>query len=137
MSEKILLVDDNRTNLRLLQDILENDNFEVITVTNGIEALEIISNVKPAVILLDIMIPGLVGFEACSLLNKEPTLCDIPVIMIADKDDASDLKTAFDLGAFDYIKKPIDEIEVVARVKSALRYKAQQDKLREFAFRDG
>jgi diguanylate cyclase (GGDEF)-like protein len=62
---------------------------------------------------------------------------DIPVIIVTAKTDTKDIKTAFDLGAFDYIKKPLDEIEVIARVKSALRFKEQQDKLKEMAFKDG
>lgn len=137
MNEKILIVDDNKNNLRLLENILEDEDLDVVTTLNSLEVVNLAISVKPAAILLDVMMPGLDGFEVCSLLKKEPTVSDIPVIMITAKTDAKDLKNAFDLGAFDYIKKPIDEIEVIARIKSALRYKAQQDQLKNLAFRDG
>ncbi len=137
MSEKILIVDDNKNNLRLLQNILEDEDFEVFATSNSLEVVGMTVEVKPSAILLDVMMPGLDGFEVFSLLKKEPTAKDIPVIMITARTDAQDLKTAFDLGVFDYIKKPIDEVEVIARVKSSLRFKEQQDKLKKMAFTDG
>ncbi len=137
MSGKILIVDDNKNNLRLLQNILEDEDFEVFATSNSLEVVGMTVEVKPSAILLDVMMPGLDGFEVFSLLKKEPTAKDIPVIMITARTDAQDLKTAFDLGVFDYIKKPIDEVEVIARVKSSLRFKEQQDKLKKMAFTDG
>ena len=137
MKEKILIVDDNINNLRLLETILADESFDVTATPDSLEVVNLAICLNPAAILLDVMMPGLDGFEVCRLLKKEPLVSDIPVIMITAKTDAKDLKNAFDLGAFDYIKKPIDEIEVIARVKSALRHKAQQDQLKNLAFRDG
>lgn len=137
MNERILIVDDNKNNLRLLQNILEDEDFEVYATINSTEVADMAVKVRPSAILLDVMMPVLDGFEVCALLKQEPLVRDIPVIIVTARTDTQDLKTAFDLGAFDYIKKPIDEIEVIARVKSALRFKAQQEKLMEMAFRDG
>lgn len=137
MNEKILIVDDNKNNLRLLQNILEDEDFEVYATVNSLEVVDMAVSVKPSAILLDVMMPILDGFEVCALLKQEPLVKDIPVIIVTAKTEPQDLKTAFDLGAFDYIKKPIDEVEVIARVKSALRFKAQQDQLTQMAFRDG
>lgn len=137
MNERILIVDDNKNNLRLLQNILEDEDFEIYATVDSTEVVDLAVKVKPSAILLDVMMPILDGFEVCSLLKQEPLARDIPVIIVTAKTETQDLKTAFDLGAFDYIKKPIDEIEVISRVKSALRFKAQQDKLTEMASRDG
>lgn len=137
MNEKILVVDDNQLNVRLLVDILEDDNFTVFSTHNGLNVLEMARRIQPDVILLDIMMPGLDGFEVCKLLKSDYDVMDIPVIMVTAKTEGSDIKNALELGAFDYIKKPIDEIEVVARIRSALRLKKQQNKLKELAMKDG
>lgn len=137
MSAKILIVDDNQKNIRLLKDILEDENFIVFTADNGLPVLEMTQSIKPDAVLLDIMMPNMDGFEVCKLLKNNYEVKDIPVIMVTAKTEANDLKKALELGAFDYIKKPIDEIEVIARVQSALRFKQQQDKLRELASIDG
>lgn len=137
MKKKVLVVDDNYLNIRLLGDILSDENFEVFSADNGLDVLKITREKSPDVILLDIMMPGLDGFEVCKLLKEQYELKDIPVIMVTAKTEGTDLKKAFENGAFDYIKKPIDEVEVIARVRSALRYKEQQDQLVERASRDG
>ena len=137
MNEKILIVDDNNLNIRLLTDILKDENFTVFSADNGLPVLEMTRRIQPDVILLDIMMPGLDGFEVCKLLKSDQEVKDIPVIMVTAKTEGSDIKNALELGAFDYIKKPIDEIEVIARVQSALRLKEHQDKLKELAMKDG
>ncbi|MDQ7096863.1 diguanylate cyclase [Desulfosporosinus sp. PR] len=137
MNEKVLVVDDNINNIRLLKEILEDENFLVHTSDDGVSTLEMVLNLKPDIILLDIMMPGMDGYEVCRTLKTNSLTQDIPVIMVTAKTEGEDVKRALDLGAFDYIKKPIDEIEVVARVQSALRFKKQQDKLKEMASRDG
>lgn len=91
---------------------------------------------RPDVILLDIMMPGLDGFEACKLLKENEEVKDIPVIMVTAKTEGADIKRALKYGAFDYIRKPIDEIEVIARIQSALRLKRNQEQLKKMAMLD-
>ena len=136
MKQKILIVDDNVKNIRLLKEILEDEDYIVASAENGLSVLDMAHSIRPDVILLDIMMPGMDGFEVCEELKKDSEVKDIPVIMVTAKTDASDLKKALGLGAFDYIKKPIDEIEVIARVQSALRFKKNQDQLNEMASKD-
>ena len=137
MITKILVVDDNLNNVRLLTDILEDENFTVYTADNGAAVLAMVHKLKPDVILLDIMMPGLDGFEVCKLLKNDFDSKDIPVIMVTAKTEGIDIKKSLEMGAFDYIKKPIDEIEVIARVRSAIWFKQTQDKLKEMAMKDG
>lgn len=137
MITKILVVDDNLNNVRLLTDILEDENFTVYTADNGAAVLAMVHKLKPDVILLDIMMPGLDGFEVCKLLKNDFDSKDIPVIMVTAKTEGIDIKKSLEMGAFDYIKKPIDEIEVIARVQSAILFKQTQDKLKEMAMKDG
>lgn len=137
MITKILVVDDNLNNIRLLTDILEDENFTVYTADNGAAVLAMVHKLKPDVILLDIMMPGLDGFEVCKLLKNDFDIKDIPVIMVTAKTEGIDIKKSLEMGAFDYIKKPIDEIEVIARVQSAIQFKQTQDKLKEIAMKDG
>jgi two-component system, cell cycle response regulator len=137
MDTKILVVDDNNLNVRLLTDILEDEGYEIYSCGNGSDVLYLAHKVRPEAILLDIMMPGLDGFEVCKLLKRDFEIKDIPVIMVTAKTDSVDVRRALELGAFDYIRKPIDEIEVVARVQSALRFKHHQDKLKEMAMKDG
>lgn len=137
MGIKVLVVDDNPRNIRLLTDILEDENYEVYSVDHGLPVVEMTHTLKPDIILLDIMMPGLDGFEVCRQLKNNYEIKDIPIIMVTAKTDSIDVKNALDLGAFDYIKKPLDEVEVVARVQSALRFKEHQDRLKEMAMKDG
>jgi len=137
MDKKILVVDDNQKNIRLLVDILEDEDYTVYSTDDPLTVLDLAKEIKPEIILLDIMMPNLDGFQLCAMLKKDFDLKDIPVIMVTAKTEGTDLKKGLELGAFDYIKKPIDEVEVVARIQSALRYKEQQDKLKGMAMKDG
>ena len=136
MNTKILVVDDNRLNVRLLTEILEDEGYIVYSADNGLVVLDIAHKIIPDIILLDIMMPGMDGFEVCGLLKKDYVLKAIPVIMVTAKTDGKDVKRALELGAFDYIKKPVDEGEVIARVQSALRFKEYEDRLKELALKD-
>lgn len=137
MAQKILIVDDNKFNIKLLEQILQDENYEVHKLYSGTDVLEISKSINPDAILLDVMMPGIDGFEVCELLKEVPETKDIPVIMVTAKTDGEDLKKAFRLGAFDYIKKPLDELEVVARLSSALMYREHQKKLETLAMKDG
>lgn len=136
MYNTVLIIDDNVNNVRLLQDILEDEGYEVFTLSSGIPVLETVRNVKPDLILLDIMMPEMDGFEVCKVLRADLELKEIPIIMVTAKVEGKDIKYALEIGAVDYIKKPIDEYEVIARVESALRQKQNKEELREKAFRD-
>lgn len=136
MCQKILIVDDNYRNIKLLSEILLDEDFEVYSAEDGVGILELVREIKPDAILLDIMMPKIDGFDVCKLLKSNHDVKDIPVIMVTAKTESVDIKEALGLGAFDYIKKPIDEIEVIARVKSALRYKVNQDRLLHLAMKD-
>lgn len=137
MNNKVLVVDDNKNNVRLLKAILEDEDYEVHVTDRAVAVVEMAHQLKPDIILLDIMMPEMDGFEVCRALKADYEIKDIPVIMVTAKTDTRDLKVALDMGAFDYIRKPIDEVEVIARVQSALRYKQQHDKLKEMASKDG
>ncbi len=134
--KKVLIIDDNLNNIRLLTTILEDEGYSVIGIHSSTEAITVVRLQKPDLILLDIMMPGVDGFEICRLLKSEYELMDIPVIMVTAKIEGIDIKRALELGAYDYIKKPIDNIEVAARVKSALNFREQQKRLEEMAMRD-
>jgi len=134
--KKVLVVDDHKLNVKLLTDILEDEDFIVYSTDNGLSVLEMTLKFLPDVILLDIMMPGLDGFEVCKLLKENDEVNDIPIIMVTAKAEGIDVKKALEYGAFDYIKKPIDEIEVIARIQSALRFKQSQDLLKELAMKD-
>lgn len=136
MNEKILIIDDTHLNISILTDILKNEGFTVFSADNGLSIIEMTHKLQPDVILLDIMMPVMDGFEVCKVLKNDYDSKDIPVIMVTARTDSKDIKTALDLGAFDYIKKPIDEIEVIARLQSALRLKKLQDELKELAMKD-
>lgn len=136
MDRKVLIADDNQLNIRLLEDILADESFIVYKADNGFPVLEMARELKPDVILMDIMMPDMDGFTVCKLLKRDPDVNNIPIIMVTAKTDGNDLKCALDSGAFDYIKKPVDELEVIARVQSAIRFKDQQDQLRESATKD-
>jgi len=136
MSIKVLVVDDNKLNIRLLTDILLDEDFEVCSTMNSLEVIDIAKDKLPNVILLDLMMPGIDGFQVCEQLKSNIETMEIPVIIVSAKTEGNDIKKALELGAFDYIKKPIDETEVIARIQSALRFKENQDKLKEMAMKD-
>ncbi len=133
---KVFVVDDNKKNIRLLQEILEDNSFEVYPFENGFLVVDKAKEIKPDIILLDIMMPEIDGFEVCRLLKQEPETKDIPVIMVTAKAEGVDVKKALEIGAFDYIKKPLDEVEALARIDAALRFKKDQDLLKEKAMKD-
>ncbi len=137
MCLKVLVVDDSKLNVMIVKDILETEEYSVFSSYDGNSVIEMCYEISPDVILLDIIMPGMDGFQVCKLLKNNTRTKDIPVIMITSRTNSSDVKRALDLGAFDYIKKPIDEVELIARIQSAIRFNAYQEKLKEMAMRDG
>lgn len=137
MQKKILVIDDNRMNVRILSDILETEEYHVYSLLDATKVMETVLLIQPDAILLDIVMPRIDGIEVCSILQNKDETKNIPVIMVTSVTDSTILRKAFDIGAFDYIKKPFDHIEVIARLKSAIRYYEQQKKLETLAMKDG
>ena len=121
----ILIVDDIGANLRLLNDILSPEGYKIRQVPNGELALKVAEEEKPDLILLDIMMPYMNGYEVCRRLKENPELKDIPVIFISALGETNDILNAFNSGGVDYINKPIQAEEVKARVRSHIRLQQQ------------
>lgn len=121
-SGKILVVDDTESNIDVILDSLQ-DNYDLTVATNGYDALEIIAEEIPDLILLDVMMPGINGYEVCQKLKLDDTTKDIPIIFLTAVKDITDKTKAFELGAVDYITKPFDVMELKARVKTHLELK--------------
>lgn len=119
--KKILVIDDLPENVFMLQDRLEHEGFEVLTAYDGYTGIDKAKIELPDLILLDIMMPDITGLEVCKILVNEPTTKEIPIILVTAKSGAEDTKEGLEAGAFDYIKKPFNRIELLARVKSALK----------------
>jgi two-component system, sensor histidine kinase and response regulator len=119
--KRILVIDDLPENVFMLQDRLEHEGFEVLTAYDGYTGINKAKNELPDLILLDVMMPDITGLEVCKILVNEPTTKDIPIILVTAKSGAEDTKEGLEAGAFDYIKKPFNRIELLARVKSALK----------------
>ena len=130
MSARLLVVDDLEPNVRLLRAKLEAEYYEVITATSGREAIERARTEQPDLILLDVMMPGLDGFETCRRLKDDPKSRHIPVIMVTALDQSEDRVRGLKAGADDFLTKPIDDVMLLARARSLLRLKVVMDELR-------
>jgi DNA-binding response OmpR family regulator len=119
--KRILVVDDLPENVLMLQDRLEHEGYKVLTAYNGKSGIEKAQNEQPELILLDVMMPDINGFEVCKTLVSDSRTSDIPIILVTAKTDPEDIREGLDAGAYDYIKKPINKIELLARVKSELK----------------
>ncbi|AKG21036.1 sensor histidine kinase [Calothrix sp. 336/3] len=117
----ILVVDDTPTNLQVLFDVLSDQGYRVAIAKNGETALQRLQTSQPNLILLDVMMPGIDGFETCKRLKANPNTCDIPVIFMTALSDSVDKVKGLSLGAVDYITKPIQHEEVLARIRVHLQ----------------
>ena len=120
--KKILVIDDYPDNVFLLKERLERENFEVLKAYNGETGIQIAVDEKPDLILLDIMLPGMSGYDVCRRLTGMPETKGIPIILLTALTEVDNLRQGLQAGAFDYIKKPFNKIELVARINSALRF---------------
>jgi serine phosphatase RsbU (regulator of sigma subunit) len=127
----ILIVDDNPANVDILQMRLAAHNYEIITATDGEEGLAMAREKQPDLILLDIMMPKMDGFEVCRRLKADPALPFMPIIMVTAKADSKDVVAGLEAGGDEYLPKPVDQAALVARVKSMLRIKALHDTVLE------
>lgn len=127
---KILAVDDNPDNVQLIVDIISDMGYEVLKAYQGEEALSVVQSNRPDLILLDINMPGMSGFEVLNVLKLNPLTATIPVILLTALSDVDYQVEGFDLGAEDYLMKPFSPLELIARIEARLRAKATTDGLR-------
>ncbi|PWC46670.1 diguanylate cyclase [Azospirillum sp. TSA6c] len=133
---KILVVDDIPSNVHVLSRILKDD-YDIYFATDGEKALDLVQARMPDLVLLDIMMPGMDGFEVCRRIKADPAIHDIPVIFISAKSEVEDETRGLEVGAIDFITKPISPPIVKARVRNHLLLKRQTDLLRSLSFLDG
>ena len=128
----ILVVDDQPPNIRLLDAVLSPRGYRVLTAASGEEALDVLREEAPHVVLLDIMMPGMDGYEVCRRIREHPETAYLPVVMITASDTQEKVR-AIEAGADDFVTKPFDQAELLARVKSLVRIKRYQDTIRRQA----
>ncbi len=130
MSARVLVVDDVLPNVKLLHAKLTREYFDVVTASNGYDALTAVKEHTPDIILLDVMMPGMDGFEVCRRLKADPDTMHLPVIMVTALSDASDRVRGLEAGADDFLTKPVNDVALFARVRSLVRLKMMMDEWR-------
>jgi two-component system, OmpR family, alkaline phosphatase synthesis response regulator PhoP len=125
----ILVVDDNQQNLELIQAYLDDFECETLAAHDGIEALEIIAERQPDLVLLDVMMPKMSGFEVCRRLKNNPSTETIPIIMVTALNEFGDIERGIDSGTDDFVSKPVNRLELLTRVKTMLKLKHLSDTL--------
>ena len=131
MTARILVVDDLETNVRLLEAKLTLEYYEVLTAGDGATALQVASDERPDIILLDVMMPGMDGFETCRRLKADPVTRHIPVVLVTALDGREDKIKGLEAGADDFVTKPIDDLILFSRVKSFFLLKSVMYELLE------
>jgi len=129
MSARILVVDDIKANVKLLEAKLKAEYYDVLTAADGEEALGMIQDASPDIVLLDVMMPGMDGFEVCRRIRGEKKTAHIPVVMVTALDQTEDRVTGLEAGADDFLTKPVNDTALYARVKSLVRLKMMTDEL--------
>jgi signal transduction histidine kinase len=126
---KILIVDDEEMNIKLLKGILFSENYTFYEAMSGEESLIMVNDIKPDLILLDVMMPGMSGFEVCQKIKQDENTKSIPIIMVTALNEKEHRIKAMESGADDFLGKPVDNTEVLIRVKSLLRVKSHYDEI--------
>src|SRR5690349_6806096 len=129
MTARVLVVDDILANVKLLEARLNAEYFEVLTARSGEEALAVVHSSPVDVVLLDVMMPGLDGFEVCRQIKSTSATAQLPIIMVTALDQASDKVRGLEAGADDFLTKPVDDIALITRVKNLARLKALSDEM--------
>jgi diguanylate cyclase (GGDEF)-like protein len=133
---RILVVDDQPSNIQTLYQVLKGD-YDVAMATDGSQAIELCQRRPPDLVLLDVVMPGIDGFEVCRRLKVDPATRDVPVIFVTARDSTEDETLGLEVGAVDFITKPVNPPVVRARVRTHVALKRQADLLRSMAFNDG
>ncbi len=128
---RILIVDDTAANIQTLAATLKANGYQTSVAMGGLQALEAVARVKPALILLDVMMPGMDGLEVCRILKENPEWAAIPIIFLTAKTETADIIRGFEAGAVDYVAKPFNTRELLARVHTHLTFRLQQRELKE------
>ena len=126
----ILVVDDDQQNVELVQAYLEDLACETVAAHDGREALETVAAQKPDLILLDVMMPKMSGFEVCRRLKNDPDTSHIPIIMVTALNEFGDIERGIDSGTDDFVSKPINKLELLTRIRTMLKLKHVTDRLR-------
>jgi CheY-like chemotaxis protein/anti-sigma regulatory factor (Ser/Thr protein kinase) len=124
---RILIVDDTPKNIQVLGTALRQHDYQIYVAQSGLQALGMVEEIAPELILLDVMMPELDGFDTCKRLKDNPRTCDIPVIFLTAKSESEDVLKGFELGAVDYVTKPFKSSELLARVRTHLELKHSRD----------
>lgn len=135
--QKILIVDDVPMNIKVLAEIIKSPDYEILAATDGKTALQLSASEKPDLILLDIMMPNIDGYEVCKRLKFDKQTKNIPIIFVTARGEEDDETRGLELGAVDYITKPINPLIVKARVKNHLELKRKRDTLETLSITDG
>lgn len=130
MSARVLVVDDILPNVKLLEAKLSNEYYDVLTATSGAQALEIVTEKMPDIVLLDVMMPEMDGFEVCRQIKSNPNTAHIPVVMVTALTEATDRVKGLEVGADDFLSKPLNDTALMARVRSLVRLKMTVDEWR-------
>ncbi len=129
MSSKILVVDDAAMNVKLLADLLAVKGYQTCTASSGTEALVKLEHERPDLVLLDVMMPGMSGYEVCEAIRANPAHAMLPVVLVTALDAAQERAKGLDAGADDFLNKPVSQAELLARVRSLLRIKSLYDEV--------
>jgi two-component system alkaline phosphatase synthesis response regulator PhoP len=125
----VLIVDDNGQNIELLQAFLESLPVKIVTAIDGVDALEKVQQHNPDLILLDIMMPRMSGFQVCRKLKGDPKTRDIQILMVTALNELGDIEQASECGTDDFVSKPVNKLELLTRVKSLLRVRHMKSEL--------
>jgi CheY-like chemotaxis protein len=128
---RVLVVDDNPQNTELVQAYLETLPVEIASAVDGVEAMQVADRFRPDLILLDVMMPRMSGFEVCQKIKSNPVLRDTVVIMVTALHEVGDFERAVECGCDDFLTKPVNKLELVTRVRSLLRVRALKRMLEE------
>ena len=129
---KVLIVDDNQQNLELIQAYMESLPCRLEVATDGAEAMASIAREQPDLVLLDVMMPRMSGFEVCQKLKGNPSTRDIVIIMVTALHEVSDMERAVECGCDDFVSKPVNKVELLARVRGLLALRLLKKKLADY-----
>ncbi len=124
---RVLIADDNQQNRELLEAYLDGEGYEIVMATDGEETVRLVAEQPPDIVLLDIMMPRLSGYEVCERLKQDPETRKIPVLMVTALDEMGDIEKAIEKGCDDFLKKPVNGLELQTRVRSLLRVRHLQN----------